>query len=159
MMSWANFQYKGYHCCQGDYHYKSSFVINSLAIGYGTNFQNIIFQLIMQSSSLGTCCEIAHRGIPQNLFYGKWTLVQVMTWCHYGIRQQAISWANVDSNLCHYMASLGHNELIGYNVRCKTNWPSWCLRCSTPRIWVNTMAAVALAPRIVRPSAASILIM
>ena len=26
-------------------------------------------------------------------------------------RQQAINWNNVDSDLCHYMASLGHNEL------------------------------------------------
>ena len=26
---------------------------------------------------------------------------------------QAISWANVDPNLCHYMLWLGQNELIG----------------------------------------------
>ena len=26
-------------------------------------------------------------------------------------RQQAITWTNVDSDLCHHMASLGHNEL------------------------------------------------
>ena len=25
--------------------------------------------------------------------------------------QQAIAWANVDSDLCRHMASLGHNEL------------------------------------------------
>ena len=28
------------------------------------------------------------------------------------VRQQAITWINVDSDLCCYMASLGHNELI-----------------------------------------------
>ena len=27
-------------------------------------------------------------------------------------RQQAITWANVDQDLCRHMASLGHNELL-----------------------------------------------
>ena len=27
-------------------------------------------------------------------------------------RQQAITWANVDPDLCRHMASLGHNELM-----------------------------------------------
>ena len=35
----------------------------------------------------------------------KSTLVQVMAW------QQAITWANVDPDLCRHMASLGPNEL------------------------------------------------
>ena len=39
----------------------------------------------------------------------KSTLVQVMAWA---IRQQAITWTNVDPVLCRHMASLGHNELI-----------------------------------------------
>ena len=39
---------------------------------------------------------------------GKSTLVKVMAW---RLRQQAITWANVDPNLCHHMASLGNNEL------------------------------------------------
>ena len=38
----------------------------------------------------------------------KSTLVQVPG----AIRQQAITWANVDPDLCHHMVSLGHNELI-----------------------------------------------
>ena len=29
------------------------------------------------------------------------------------VRQQATTWANVDPDLCHHMASLGHNGLIG----------------------------------------------
>ena len=37
----------------------------------------------------------------------KSTLVQVMA-C--AVRQQAITWASVDLDLCHHMASLGHNE-------------------------------------------------
>ena len=36
----------------------------------------------------------------------QWTLVQVMAW-----RQQAITWANVDPDLCRHMVSIGHNEL------------------------------------------------
>ena len=31
------------------------------------------------------------------------------------IRQQATTWANVDPDLCHHMASLGHNELNSHN--------------------------------------------
>ena len=38
----------------------------------------------------------------------KSTLVQVMLGA---IRQQAITWANVDPDLCRHVASLGHNEL------------------------------------------------
>ena len=30
------------------------------------------------------------------------------------IRQQAITWANADLDLCHHMAPLGHNELSDY---------------------------------------------
>ena len=47
--------------------------------------------------------------MPLDLTDDKSTLVQVMAWC-----RQAISWANVDLDLCchmHDMASLGHNEL------------------------------------------------
>ena len=32
-----------------------------------------------------------------------------MTWCH--LRQQVITWANIGSDLCHHMKSLGRNEL------------------------------------------------
>ena len=35
-------------------------------------------------------------------------MVQVMAWCR---QQQAITWANVDPDLCPDMASLGPNEL------------------------------------------------
>ena len=30
--------------------------------------------------------------------------------------QQAITWANVDLDLCHHMTSLGHNELVATGV-------------------------------------------
>ena len=45
-----------------------SFFINSLAPGRCNNtFRNRIFKIIIQNSSLGACCEIALRWIPQNL--------------------------------------------------------------------------------------------
>ena len=45
--------------------------------------------------------------MPQDLTDDQSTLVQVMAWC----RHQAITWANVDPDLCRQMASLGLNEL------------------------------------------------
>ena len=74
------------------------------------DFKSIIFKLIIQNSISGTCCEIALRQIPQYLTNEKSTVVQVMAWyCH--DRQQAISWANADPDLCNYMMSLEHNVL------------------------------------------------
>ena len=46
--------------------------------------------------------------MPQDLTDDKSTLVQV--WLG-AVRQQAITWAIVDPDLCRHMASLGHNEL------------------------------------------------
>ena len=46
--------------------------------------------------------------MPQDLADDKSSLVQVMAWC---VRQQAITWANVDPDLCRHMASLGPSEL------------------------------------------------
>ena len=54
-------------------------------------------------------CEIILRWMPQNTLDGEPTLVQIMAWC---LQQLAITWANVDIDLCCcYMASQGHNEL------------------------------------------------
>ena len=46
--------------------------------------------------------------MPQITSDNKSTLVQVMLGA---VRQQAIAWANDDQNLCHHIASPGHNEL------------------------------------------------
>ena len=55
---------------------------------------------------LDTPHEFALRWMPQDLTIEKSTLV--MAWC---VRQQAITQANVDPELCRHMASLGHNGL------------------------------------------------
>ena len=63
----------------------------------------------------------------------KSTLVQeVMAWC---LRQQAIAWANVDPDLCHHMASLGHNELKCYmlardSLMAQNDCPTECVSIS-----------------------------
>ena len=56
--------------------------VNSLIPGRcDNNFENIIFKLNIQTSSLSTHSEIALRWIPQNLTNEKSTLVQVMACC------------------------------------------------------------------------------
>ena len=46
----------------------------------GSNFEVIIYKLIMQNSSSGTHCEIALRWMSHNLKGKKLALVQVMGW-------------------------------------------------------------------------------
>ena len=83
-------------------------LLKSLTPGrYGSNFRSMIFKLSMQNSSLGTCCQIAIRRKPQKIIDDRSTLVQVKAWC------QAITWANSESDLHCYMASLGCSELEG----------------------------------------------
>ena len=72
----------------------------------GSNFRCILLKPVIQNSSLGTHCQ---GWMPENFTDDKSTLVQVMAWC-----LQAITWANIDPDLCCHMASLGHNELIWY---------------------------------------------
>ena len=54
--------------------------------------------------------------MPLDLTDDKSTLVQVMAW---GRQAQAITWSNVDPDLCRQLAPLAHNELpnIWQNVR------------------------------------------
>ena len=83
-------------------------VVNSFAPGICVcNLYLVIFKLILQNS-LATHCEIALKWMPQNLTNKKSTLVQVMVWCR---QATSLTWANVDPDLCHHMASLGHTEL------------------------------------------------
>ena len=51
--------------------------------------------------------------MPKNTFDDKSTLFQVKKKKKKkNIRQQAITWANVEKNLCRHMASVCHNELM-----------------------------------------------
>ena len=53
-------------------------------------------------------CEITPKWMSLDLTEDESLLVQVMAWCH---QATGHNWANVDTVLCHHMASLGPNEL------------------------------------------------
>ena len=61
--------------------------------------------------------------LPNGFFYGKnnnWWVQKkdnVIAWWH-----QAISWANVDPDLCHHMASMGQNVLISAKEISHSYW-------------------------------------
>ena len=69
-------------------------------------FRQLIFELTSVIDGKGSSCEIALRWMPLDLTQGKSTLVQVKA------LHQAITWANVDPDICHHMTSLGHNGVI-----------------------------------------------
>ena len=79
--------------------------VNSVAPGRcGSNFKNMIFELIMQNtcSSFGTHGKINLRWISQYLINEKSTLIQVMAWC-----PQA-SMRSSD----HHMRAISHDDVI-----------------------------------------------
>ena len=77
--------------------------VNSLAPGkFEWNFGPVIFKQILVIDGFGISCEIALIWILH-----WWSVVGL------GLGNQAITWANVDADLCRHMASLGHTELKG----------------------------------------------
>ena len=91
-------------------------ILNSLAPGRSEcDSENVIFNLVLLIGIFRPSHDNALWWMPQDLSDDKSTLVQVMA-CD--IRQQAITWANVDSVPCCLMALLGHNELIS----ARTTW-------------------------------------
>ena len=56
-----------------------------------------------------------------NMWYLCWASILRVTGLG-AVRQQAITWANFDSDLCRHLASLGHNEL---NVRIQSDYTIW----------------------------------
>ena len=72
------------------------------------NFRGVIFKRILVIDGWRISCEIALIWMSLDFTDDQSTLVQVMA-C--AVRQQAITWANVDPDICRHMASLGHNEL------------------------------------------------
>ena len=79
--------------------------------------------------SWGISYEIAQRQISVEPTDDRSTLVQVIACCH---QQQAVIRANVNTDLCHHMASLGHNVLKlkiiledHFIILCINHWLSW----------------------------------
>ena len=72
-----------------------------------SNFKYLISKHIIQIGILGTLCNIALRWMPQNLTNEKC----FREWLD-PVRQQVITWVNVNPELCRQMVPLGHSELI-----------------------------------------------
>ena len=82
--------------------------VNSLAPGrYGYHLQLVIFKLISRIDIfeyfLCNCPQVNATRLTSQHWCRKWLG---------SIRQQTITSANDDPNLCHYMALLGHNKLL-----------------------------------------------
>ena len=75
----------------------------------GSNFEVIIYKLIVQNSSLGTHCEIALRWMSHNLIGKKLALVQVMGWCRQATGHYL---SQCWPSFMGHMASICHNQLI-----------------------------------------------
>ena len=90
--------------------------INLLSPGrYGSKFQSIIFKLIIQDSSWGTCCEVPLGRMLEKLTSD----VSIGS-------AKSLTWRSVDLDLWRHMASLGHNQLIrGYHI-------NWCTTGNCP---------------------------
>ena len=80
-----------------------SYKLNSLAPGTcGSNFNSMMFKLIIEKRNFSTPCKIALRWMSQNLTNEKSTLVQVMVWC-----RQATS---------HYLSQCWPRSMLQYGV-------------------------------------------
>ena len=82
--------------------------VNSLASeGCESNFTSVFFKPY----------EMISCALPVKMVVGEWhkiPLVRIQHWCMQRLgasRHQAITWANVDPDLCWNMAPQGHNEL------------------------------------------------
>ena len=86
--------------------------------------KGIIFKLIIQNNSLGTCCDIASRRMPLKLINEKSTLVQVMAWCH-----QATS---------HYQSQCWLRSVFPYGI----TRPQWVNPLTYLKFWNNSWCLV-----------------
>ena len=93
--------------------------------GCSNNFEVNFYSLIRENCSLGFHCEITFKWKPPNLTNKESILVQVMHCCH---QVSSHYQSNVDPDLCHHTASLGHNEL---NTRLFQNLIEWDCHKST----------------------------
>ena len=84
-------------------------LINSLAHGkFEWNFRHVIYKQILVIDGWGISCEIAllWMSLASLMISQHW-----FRWWLGAVRQQVITWANVDPDLCRHMASLDPNEL------------------------------------------------
>ena len=118
----------------------------------------------------GYSCEIALRWMWVDLTDDKSTLIQV------DVRQQVITWANVDTDRCEHTASISHNELTldlqrdslwqhhrfwmmpsGQWIWCKNIDTRTCLEINIWSLWFSTVPADGVAPLVARASAGTVM--
>ena len=90
------------------------------------------FIFIPQNIRSGTHCDIAFRWMPQDIADEQATQVQWFRWQRGTVMQQAVTWANIDSDMCLRIMPIGPNELITIsNATNATLIPAWtCNHCS-----------------------------
>ena len=108
---------------------------NSLVPGRcGNDFKSVIIEHVLLIKFTSTC-EIALSWIPQNTFDYKWTLVQY----------QATTWANVDPDWCHYIAS----QCVNYcHPGATSSWWLWVSRADSrlaPSQWETSLQCNAVS--------------
>ena len=91
------------------YHLQQSIAAHAITHCSGCDFQNAFFYIIVfLIGNFRSSPDSAFTWISHDLTHDKTAWLQLMAWCHQW--QQAITlditWANVDPNLCRYMALL-----------------------------------------------------
>ena len=93
----------------------------------------------------GISCKIVQIWISLDFTDKQSTLVQVMAWCR---QAKSHTWANVDPDLCHHMASLSHNKLnMKEPMSIYLNWTrcfGFNTMCSSIKYCIFFMAGVVL---------------
>ena len=99
------------------------------SLGDFKEMRKVIFPLILVIDGWS---KIIVKWMPMDLTDSKSTLVKLMAWCR---QAQAITWANVDRDLCRHMASLGQNGcreiplLVKWDAKSYTQssiaWETW----------------------------------
>ena len=76
--------------------------------GSGCDFQDAFFNIVFLIGNFRSTPESAFTWISQDLLHDKITWLQLMAWCHQCKKAITpdIIWANVDPNLCRFMALL-----------------------------------------------------
>ena len=107
---------------------------NPLAPGrFEWNFRSVIIKLISVIGAWGISSEIAIRWMPFHLTWLAISQLWFRQWLG-AVRQQAITWANVDPELHHHMPPLAHN-----NCDNKSPGQSIALHNTAICMWIFTL--------------------
>ena len=86
--------------------------------------------------------HMSNRGLIE--LSGEWRTTRLFRNWLGAVRHQAITWANVDRNLCHYKTSPGHNKLI-----CLSHFQyhqCFCHNCDIPIQYIHGLHSIVFLP-------------